>query len=167
MDMDTLWKFVLVVLGGVLTIAGGVAQQLLTARTRREEREWETAQRVAEQDAKRRSEEADALWELYRRAALVGMEYRQIEEGVQDHAERWAQFLPRFQQVTAELRLRGSQIIADAFVAYVDHVQALVAEDEYLGYERHRDGWEHRDLAVEKLMVLMRADVEQRRRRAP
>jgi hypothetical protein len=151
--------------GGALTVALATIQNRQAAATRREERAWEAHQQRVQRDEKRSADEIDLLRDLYRKAALVGMEYREIEDGGYDATEsaaKWSKFSPRFREVKSELLLRGSPEIAEEFVKYVNHVQASEAELDQLGYQRGQDGWEHQDPKLEQLMALMRADIDRR-----
>jgi hypothetical protein len=151
--------------GGALTVTLATIQNRQTAATRREEREWDAHQQRVQRDEKRSADEIELLRGLYQKAALVGMEYREIEEGGHDATEsaaKWNKFSPRFREVKSELLLRGSPEIAQEFVEYVNHVQVSEAELDHLGYQRGQDGWEHQDAKLEQLMALMRADIERR-----
>jgi hypothetical protein len=162
MDFAGIVPVLTAVLGSGLTLVVGWFTQRRLDKARRDEREWEAEQRFVERDQKRGADEIDNIRNLYRLAALVGMEYREIEEGTSDAAESWKKFLPRFREVKAELFLRGSPEIAQAFVGYVTHVQASEAELDQVGYQRGQDGWEHSDAKMEELIARMRADVDRR-----
>jgi hypothetical protein len=162
MDFVAVFPVITLAAGSGLTMLGGWLQQRQAASTRRDEREWEARQRLLERDEKRRADEIEGILELYGRASLVGMDYRSIEEGSADQAERWKKFEPLFHAVKAELFLRAGSDIAQAFASYVDETQAVIAEEDHHGYERGRDGWEHHDPIMEKLLAFMRSDIDER-----
>jgi hypothetical protein len=165
MDFEVIGSIASFIAGVVSAGAISWIQQRHAAAVRREEREWEAQQRREDRDEKRRTDEIDAVRDLYRRVAQLGMEYRWVEGIGTEQWEHWKKFLPRFHEVKAELSLRGSAEVREAFRKYLDTVQVSQYEEDQVGYVA--EFWEHHDQAMEELTFLMRADVEHRLRAAP